>query len=476
MNRLSIVRALGVAVVVLAAVCACSGAGSAGGAQSALSGAVPGVGIAANVARPAGGGAHHASISPGTCGSTPGPNSFVGGKDGNHAPGTSAGVLSGAFNLACDQSSAVVAGALNAVSSGGSHVDAADAMIGAGEFNVIAGSSAAYSFIGGGYGNGISSSDGPAAIVAGQNNTLSGNVQYSMIGAGLGNTISNGNSFIGGGNSNTVAGFYSVVGGGHDNNDQGAQAFIGSGEDNAISSSATYGVISGGSHNSTSAEYSGVAGGENNTASGEYSTIAGGSGNTASGTESTVAGGGSSTASGYASFAAGYHANASEAGSFVWSDNSSSNATSPTVAGEFVARASGGVEFFSNAAMTTGVKLAAGGGSWSSLSDRAVKTNVEAIDDAQILDKVASMPITRWSYISEHGVRHLGPMAQDFYAAFGIGEDDRHITSIDEDGVALAAIKALNHRLAARNAALLSRLAQDERRLARLEARMASVR
>jgi len=41
-------------------------------------------------------------------------------------------------------------------------------------------------------------------------------------------------------------------------------------------------------------------------------------------------------------------------------------------------------------------------------------------------------------------VRHVGPMAQDFYAAFKVGEDDKHITSIDEDGVALAAIKALH--------------------------------
>ncbi len=34
-------------------------------------------------------------------------------------------------------------------------------------------------------------------------------------------------------------------------------------------------------------------------------------------------------------------------------------------------------------------------------------------------------------------------MAQDLYAAFGYGADDRHITTIDADGIALAAIKAL---------------------------------
>jgi hypothetical protein len=73
-----------------------------------------------------------------------------------------------------------------------------------------------------------------------------------------------------------------------------------------------------------------------------------------------------------------------------------------------------------------------------------VKTNIVALDDATVLDKVAALPISRWSYKSEHGVRHVGPMAQDFYAAFKVGEDDKHITSIDEDGVALAAIKALH--------------------------------
>ncbi len=66
-------------------------------------------------------------------------------------------------------------------------------------------------------------------------------------------------------------------------------------------------------------------------------------------------------------------------------------------------------------------------------------------------------PIATWSYVSERGVRHVGPMAQDFYAAFGVGADDRHITSIDEDGVALAAIKALHVQTAtlhAENSAL----------------------
>ena len=100
--------------------------------------------------------------------------------------------------------------------------------------------------------------------------------------------------------------------------------------------------------------------------------------------------------------------------------------------------------FWTNAASTVGATLAPGSGTWASASDRNLKTDVANVDDAAVLEKVAALPISRWSYKSERGVRHLGPMAQDFYAAFRVGEDDKHITSIDEDGVALTAIKALH--------------------------------
>jgi hypothetical protein len=65
------------------------------------------------------------------------------------------------------------------------------------------------------------------------------------------------------------------------------------------------------------------------------------------------------------------------------------------------------------------------------------------VDDSKILQAVRSLPITEWSYKSEFGVRHIGPMAQDFFAAFHVGEDDRHIATVDEDGVVIAATRAL---------------------------------
>jgi len=93
------------------------------------------------------------------------------------------------------------------------------------------------------------------------------------------------------------------------------------------------------------------------------------------------------------------------------------------------------------------------------------------------------LPIERWSYKSERGVRHVGPMAQDFYAAFRVGEDDKHITSIDEDGVALAAIKALHLHVKAldsENAQLRARLAAvtvlQRAEIGSLHAEMASMR
>jgi hypothetical protein len=78
------------------------------------------------------------------------------------------------------------------------------------------------------------------------------------------------------------------------------------------------------------------------------------------------------------------------------------------------------------------------------------------------------MPITQWSFKESPGARHLGPMAQDFYAAFGLGWDDKHIATVDADGVALAAIQALNQKLREKDAeirALNHRLEQLEQRL-----------
>ena len=119
----------------------------------------------------------------------------------------------------------------------------------------------------------------------------------------------------------------------------------------------------------------------------------------------------------------------------------------PTVANdEFAVRAGGGIRLRSNGTATTGCNLAAGSGVWNCTSDRASKMQFEPMDGEEVLRKLAAMPVDRWSYTTEPGVRHAGPVAQDFHAAFGLGTDDVSIGHIDLSGIALRAIQALEAR------------------------------
>lgn len=86
-------------------------------------------------------------------------------------------------------------------------------------------------------------------------------------------------------------------------------------------------------------------------------------------------------------------------------------------------------------------------------SDCNAKHNFSALDSQSVLARVASLPITQWQYKNEpRDTKHIGPMAQDFHAAFGLnGDDDKHISTVDEGGVALAAIQGLNQKLEERS-------------------------
>jgi len=103
-------------------------------------------------------------------------------------------------------------------------------------------------------------------------------------------------------------------------------------------------------------------------------------------------------------------------------------------------------------------------------SDRNRKEHFEAVDPRAVLARVVTLPIERWSYKGE-AVRHLGPMAQDFAAAFGLGADDRHIFTLDAAGVALGAIQGL-HLLVQTQQARLEAL---ERELAALRGETATL-
>ena len=101
-------------------------------------------------------------------------------------------------------------------------------------------------------------------------------------------------------------------------------------------------------------------------------------------------------------------------------------------------------------------------------SDRNAKEKFTSVSSRAVLDKVVALPISEWNFKNE-ATRHIGPMAQDFYAAFSVGMDDKHIATVDADGVALAAIKGLNEKMDSENAALRAENADLKRKAARLD-------
>ena len=111
-------------------------------------------------------------------------------------------------------------------------------------------------------------------------------------------------------------------------------------------------------------------------------------------------------------------------------------------------------------------------------SDRNTKAGLVALDPRETLRKVAELPISTWSYTNSSSVRHIGPMAQDFRAAFNVGEDDKHISVVDGIGVSLAAIQGLHAELQQAQAELQdkdARIAALEEKLARMESLAARV-
>jgi hypothetical protein len=209
-----------------------------------------------------------------------------------------------------------------------------------------------------------------------------------------------------------------------------------------------------------------------NTMSTGSSAVAIGDGSVASGMSSVAIGSGV-TSRGVGSVVMGTNAIASStaSGSFVFGDGTSSWAAPFTVTApnSFIAQASGGVQFLSGPG---GCTLAAGGGQWSCSSSRLLKTGFADVDGEEVLSKLRVMPVQSWSYTTEGAARHIGPMAQDFHAAFGLGSNDTTIGVLDAAGVSMAGVKALEARttqLQSENTALRSAIAELGSRLAALE-------
>ncbi len=284
---------------------------------------------------------------------------------------------------------------------------------------------------------------------------------------------------VGGGIDNAVGGAagdnnYNTIGGGLTNTADGGYTTVGGGDFNGARAIAA--TVAGGNQNLALAFYDSVLGGSLNTANGGNSTIGGGGNNATSGSYSTVPGGRANVASGSYSFAAGRNAQATTLGSFVWAD-STDLAFEPSVSNFFAVRATGGVGFTVMVNPTTGVStqfcnLLPGTPSWQCTSDRNAKEYLEVADGNAVLDRLVAMPVYSYSFKgADPSIRSLGPMAQDFFAAFGLGQDNKMVASINLEGVALAAIQGLNAKVEEKD----TRIAALERAMLKLQEQIAAL-
>lgn len=234
--------------------------------------------------------------------------------------------------------------------------------------------------------------------------------------------------------------------------------------------------------------------GDRTKASGQSATALGDR-TTASGSSATAIGL-ATVASGWASTAMGSYASTNgKTGAFVYGDKSSETLVAAQANNQFVARAQ---RFWlgnsNNVTATSGrfIETSTGaylstGGTWTNSSDVARKENFEKVDGDDVLEKLAALAIRSWNYKDdERTVRHIGPTAQDFHAAFRLGDTNKAIATVDADGVSLAAIQALekHSRMQAReiaalkqeNARLRERMERQERQSAETAAALEALR
>ena len=325
-------------------------------------------------------------------------------------------------------------------------------------------------------GGGTSNMAGGAfsTISGGQRNIVSAIAIHGAIGGGFGNEVWEGSGTVAGGVGNVAGAGGATVAGGQSNTAGGYYSAIGGGMTNVISLYAYIGAIAGGQSNNVTAIGGTVGGGLYNTASGSYSVVPGGQFNVASGAMSQ---------------AAGYRAKTQTAavtpaihdGAFVWSDSSDFDFHS-SAANQFAVRATGGVRFVTAIdgtgvpTWTCGVSGGAGS-SWGCTSDRNLKSGLTPLDGIAVLERLAALPVYQWVAKGDpRHTPHAGPTAQDFMAAFGLGDNDKMIGIADAQGVAFAAIQGLNAKLEEREAAVRREVEAKDAEIAALKKQVADLR
>lgn len=352
-----------------------------------------------------------------------------------------------------------------------------------------------YALVAGGYENN-----------AGSNNASLDDASFATVLGGSGNSATHEHATVVGGLRSTASGVRSIVAGGQFNRSEGGTSIVAGGYFNHAASSGA--AVVGGESN--------CAGGLNSFAGGRSAHVrpaTGTTGNCGQGVDSGDANG--------------------DEGTFNWADSSTFSAFASTGPNQFLVRADGGVLLNTTSRvsnnddlvlkaralsgdadadlrmvtrnnksaliflrdldgaitvqlpnLTAGTdRLVVGGGAggnatlsnggtWTNASSRAFKTGFAAIDPLDVLNRVANLPISRWVYTGSEEGTHMGPMAEDFKAAFDLAGNGKSIATVDADGVALAAIQGLNQKLESENAALRAESAALRQRLDAIEARL----
>jgi hypothetical protein len=326
-----------------------------------------------------------------------------------------------------------------------------------------------------------------AAIVGGMANLIVSGADYSFVGGGIGNTMNADHSMIGGGKNNTALNSYATIPGGS-GNEAGKYSFAAGQQAQALY---TGDFVWADSQNAAFASSS------------DNQFLIRASGNV--GINTTYPGATLHVANGSSGVST---PNSGSVGAFESSGSCYVNLLTPSanesgiLFGNGYGTADGGI-LYNSGSITRGLQFRTGGnatrmvitsggnvgigntapgyllvvgnagspaycngGNWVNASDRNMKQNFASVPAAEVLAKVVALPVQSWDYKAQPGEKHIGPMAQDFHAAFGLnGADDTHISTVDEGGVALAAIQGLNQKLEeqkAENAELKARLEKLE--------------
>lgn len=360
---------------------------------------------------------------------------------------------------------------------------------------------------------------------------------YGTISGGYNNQISGIGSSVGGGVFQVAQGQYAAINGGNANLAASKFAAIGGGAANAALDpigTVEGATIAGGGFNTNNAYYTTIGGGSHNTATNDYATVPGGLLNTAGGSYSFAAGRrakavnqgafvwadsqsadftstandqfliraaggvginttvpeaplhvvpsaiGAGLAIGVDGFAGGYTALQMDVSSLTngYAKIQAVNRSGFTW-GNLILNPNGGNVGIGMSAPTTALQVngTVTATAFNPPSDRNMKENFTQVEPVEVLERVATLPITRWNFKGDAGTVHIGPMAQDFREAFGLGTDERHIATVDADGVALAAIQGLNQKLAEKETLLRKLETQNEamsKRIERLEKLLAA--